>query len=52
MDYVVELLLLKGKNAILVIMCRLSKMRHFIPCFAGENGTTAEKTAAMLIQHI
>ena len=52
MDYVIGLPLLKKKNAILVVMCRLSKMRHFIPCFAGENGTTAEKTAAMLVQYV
>ena len=52
MDYVVGLPLLKEKNIILVVMCRLSKMRHFIPCFAGEDGTTAEKTAAMLVQYV
>ena len=42
----------RGYNAILVVMCRLSKQRHFIPCVADERGTSAEATARMLVDYV
>ena len=32
MDFIVGLPWLNGYNAILIVVCRLTKMRHFIPC--------------------
>jgi transposase InsO family protein len=39
-------------NAILMVVCRLSKMHHYIPCFSGDDGTSAEETAKMLLTHV
>jgi transposase InsO family protein len=39
-------------NAILVTTCRLTKERHFSPCKATDEGTTAEATAEMLIRDV
>ena len=44
--------LCEGNNAILVVICRLTKERHYIPCFAGDEGTTAEATALLLLRHV
>jgi len=41
-----------GYNAILTVICRLSKERHYIPCTTDDEGITAEKTAEMLLQWI
>ena len=49
MDFVTGLPWSKGKNAILVIVCRLTKMRHLIPC---RDTTTAEELAQIYIKHI
>ncbi len=50
MDFITDLSDSSEYNAILTIICRLSKERHYIPCITDDEGTTAEKTAEMLIQ--
>ena len=52
LDFVTGLPLCEGLNAILVVTCRLTKERHYIPCFAGDEGTTAEATAQLLLKHV
>jgi transposase InsO family protein len=54
MDFVTGLpLSLDGLyNAILMVVCRLSKMHHYIPCFSGDDGTSAEETAKMLLTNV
>jgi len=52
LDFVTGLPLCEGCNAILVVTCRLTKERHYIPCLAGEEGTTAESTAQLLLRHV
>jgi transposase InsO family protein len=52
LDFVTGLPLCEGNNAILVVACRLTKQRHYIPCFAGNEGTTTEATAQLLLQHV
>ena len=42
----------KGNNAILTVICRLLKDRHFIACKAGELGTSTEATAQILYRHV
>ncbi len=39
-------------NAILTIICRLSKKRHYISCITDDEDITVEKTAEMLIQWV
>ena len=45
MDFVIGLPLSKGNNAILVAVCQLTKQRHYIPYFVGNEGTTTEAIA-------
>ena len=35
-----------------MVVCRLSKERHYIPCTASDEGTSAESTAMMLIREV
>ncbi len=39
-------------NAILTIICRLLKKRHYISCITDDEDITVEKTAEMLIQWV
>jgi len=50
MNFIIDLPDSSGYNAILTIICRLSKERHYISCITDDEGITAEKTAEMLIQ--
>ncbi len=50
MNFVINLSLLKGKNVILTVICRLTKKRHYISCFTDDEKITAEKTAELMLQ--
>ena len=52
MDFIVGLPLSEGYNAICTIICRLSKERHYVPCHAGDGGTSAEETVWILIWNV
>jgi len=50
MNFIIDLSDLYDYNAILTVICRLSKERHYISCITDDEDITAEKTAEMLIQ--
>jgi hypothetical protein len=52
MDFVIELSESKEKNAVLMIVDRMTKMRHYISCLAENEETSAEETAKMLIDNV
>ena len=52
MDFITDLPESEGMNAICTIIDKLSKERHYVPCRASEEGTTAEATARILIQWV
>jgi hypothetical protein len=53
MDFIIELpLSTEGFNAILTVVNRLSKERHYIPCTAGEERTSAEETANLFLRWV
>ncbi len=49
MDFITDLPTVKAKNSILVVVDRLTKMAHFIPC---SKSITAEETAQSILDGI
>ncbi len=52
MNFIIDLSDSYDYNAILTVICRLSKERHYISCITDDEDITAEKTAEMLIQWV
>ncbi len=52
MNFIIDLSLLKDKNIILTVICRLTKKRHYISCSTDDEEITAEKTAELMLQWI
>ncbi len=52
MNFIINLSDSYDYNAILTVICRLSKERHYISCITDDEDITAEKTAEMLIQWV
>ncbi len=52
MNFIIDLSDSYDYNAILTVICRLSKERHYISCITDDEDITAEKTAKMLIQWV
>jgi len=50
MNFIINLFNSSEYNVILMIICRLSKERHYISCIIDDENITVEKTAEMLIQ--
>ena len=51
-DFVVGLPRSQGYDAILMVVDRLSKERHYIPCTEKDNGTNKKATAAMFLRYV
>ncbi len=52
MNFIINLFNSSEYNVILMIICRLSKERHYISCIIDDENITVEKTAEMLIQWV
>ncbi len=52
MNFIINLSDSSEYNAILTIICRLSKKRHYISCITDDEDITVEKTAEILIQWV
>ncbi len=52
MNFIINLSDLYNYNAILTVICRLSKERHYIFCIIDDEDITVEKTAEMLLQWV
>ncbi len=52
MNFIIDLLSSENKNIILIVICRLSKKRHYISCFIDDEEITAEKTAELMLHWI
>ncbi len=52
MNFIINLSDSYDYNAILTVICRLSKERHYISCIIDDEDITVEKTAEMLLQWI
>jgi len=50
MNFIINLSDSSEYNAILTIICRLLKKKHYISCITDDEDITVEKTAEMLIQ--
>ncbi len=52
MNFIINLFNLYNYNAILTVICKLLKERHYISCIIDNENITVEKTAKMLLQWI
>ncbi len=52
MNFIIDLFDSSKYNAILMIICRLSKKKHYISCIIDDEDVTVKKTAKMLIQWV
>ncbi len=52
MNFIINLFDLYDYNAILTVICRLLKERHYISCIIDDEDITVEKTAEMLLQWV
>ncbi len=52
MNFIINLSLLKDKNIILTVICRLTKKQHYISCFIDDEKITAEKIVELMLQWI
>ncbi len=52
MNFIINLFDSSEYNAILMIICKLSKERHYISCIIDDENITVKKTAEMLIQWV
>ncbi len=52
MNFIIDLSDSSEYSAILMIICRLSKERHYISCITDDEDITVKKTAEMLIQWV
>ncbi len=52
MNFIIDLSDSSKYNVILMIICRLSKKRHYISCITDDEDITVKKTAEMLIQWV
>ncbi len=50
MNFIINLLNLYNYNAILTMICKLLKERHYISYFTNDEDITVKKTAEMLMQ--
>ncbi len=52
MNFIIDLSDSSEYSAILMIICKLSKERHYISCIINDEDIIVEKTAEMLIQWV
>ncbi len=52
MNFIIDLFNSYDYNAILTVICRLSKKRHYISCIIDDEDITVKRTAEMLIQWV
>ncbi len=52
MNFIINLFDSSKYNAILTIICKLLKERHYISCITDDDDITVKKTAEMLIQWV
>ncbi len=52
MNFIINLSDSYNYNAILTVICRLSKKRHYISCIIDDEDITVERTVEMLIQWV
>ncbi len=50
MNFIINLLNSYNYNAILIILCRLLKEKHYVFYFTNDKDITDKKTAEMLMQ--